>query len=134
MPRKRKDFAEAPVDGDYSRDQVINKRPGCRYVWASDEDIPELRSRGFSRVERAEGGPAPRFDEFAGTGEAAYLTGKNRLVLMEASESRVATREHNERALFNQQLGQLQKQSKRGTTFDDRGVNVVGEVSQSISH
>ncbi len=134
MPRKRKNFAEAPIDGDYTRDQVVNKRPGCRYVWALDEDIPELRSRGFARVERSADGPAPRFDEFSDTGEAAYFTGKNRLVLMEAPEDRVAAREQRERSLFNQQLGQLQKQSKRGTTFDDRGVNVVGEVSQSLSH
>ena len=68
MPRKRKDFGEAPVDGDYSRDQVVNKRPGCRYVWALDEDIPEYRARGFKRVERAADAPTPRFDEFAEEG------------------------------------------------------------------
>jgi hypothetical protein len=134
MPRKRKDFGEAPIDGDYSRDQVINKRPGCRYVWALDEDIPEMRARGFKRVERAEDGPAPRFDEFAESGAAGDVPGQNRLVLMEADESRVAAREQHERKTFNAQLGQLQRQSKRGTTYDERGISVVGDVSQQVSH
>ena len=133
MPRKRKDFGEAPVDGDYSRDQVVNKRPGCRYVWALDEDIPEYRARGFKRVERAADAPTPRFDEFAEDGGPDYRVGKNRLVLMEADEERVASREKRERAVFNAQLAQLQKRTRRGEVFDERGVNVLGEVSQSIS-
>ena len=133
MPRKRKDFGDAPVDGDYSRDQVINKRPGCRYVWALDEDIPELRARGFKRVDRAADAPAPKFDEFGDEGGPDYRVGKNRLVLMEASEDRVSAREKQERAVFNAQLAQLQKQSRRGTTLDERGVSVHGEVAQTIS-
>lgn len=62
MPRKRKDPDEAPVDGDYSLDVVLNKQKGYTYKLLSEEDIPRFRAYGFTREDRGPDAAHPAFD------------------------------------------------------------------------
>lgn len=52
-PRKRKDPDDAPVDGHYKRDKLLNPETGMRYALLDEkEDGAEFRHRGYRRVER----------------------------------------------------------------------------------
>lgn len=107
MPRgrKRKDPADAPVDGDYRRDTVLNKDPGKRYALASVDDIPVMRGRGFVRTERTEDGSGaiPAYD--SGQGDGGYQVG-GQLTLMEAPEERaVAVQKRGEREFAQSMQG-----------------------------
>ncbi len=67
MPRgrkKRHDPADAPIDGDYAMDVVLNRDPAKIYAWLSKEDIPKFKARGYSRIDRSteEGSARSAFD------------------------------------------------------------------------
>lgn len=91
MPRgrKRKDADEAPIDADYRLDVVRNKEKGFRYAWVSDDDMPLMRARGYSRVERSTDpdATAPAFDS-ANAEDTEFRVGRNRLLLMKIPEER----------------------------------------------
>ena len=46
-PKKRHDPAPAPIDGDYSLDQVVNKRPGFDYGLISARQRGRYQARGW---------------------------------------------------------------------------------------
>lgn len=85
MPRRRKDPVMAPIDGDRSRDRVLNKAPGFTYKWLSADDIPEFKSMGYVREERSTDAARPVFDVGAETNEAGYRTGS--LTLFKAPDA-----------------------------------------------
>lgn len=64
MPRgrRRKDPGEAPIDGDFTQDQVLNKQKGFTYKWLSAEDIPRFKAYGFTREDRGPDAARPAFD------------------------------------------------------------------------
>lgn len=74
MPRgrKRKDPSEAPIDGDWTHDVVLNKQKGRTYKLLSAEDIPVYKAYGFTREERGPESAHPAFDIGADTGTADY--------------------------------------------------------------
>lgn len=73
MPRgKRKDPAEAPIDGDYTDDVVLNKQKGFTYKLLSSEDIPRFKQQGFTREDRGPDAAHPVYDAGAETGTADY--------------------------------------------------------------
>lgn len=83
MPRrKRIDPDDAPIDGDYRKDQVLNKDPGKAYALVAADDMPIMNGRGYVRTQRAEGGAKPAWD-IGGDGD---LTVAGQLVLMETSK------------------------------------------------
>lgn len=60
--KKRHDPADAPINGDYSQDVILNKEPGKRYAWLSPDDVPRFRHRGYVKSERKPDGPRPAWD------------------------------------------------------------------------
>jgi len=73
MPRgkKRQDPADAPIDGDYSLDQVVNKDPAFKYAMLHAEDMPKYRSLGYVPEERGPDAAKPRWDSSTET-DAGY--------------------------------------------------------------
>lgn len=61
-PRVRHDPDDAPVDGVYRNDKVINKDPGKRYYLLNEEDALIKQAQGARLTERREGGARPFFD------------------------------------------------------------------------
>lgn len=76
MPRgrKRKDPADAPIDGDYSLDQVVNKQPGWDYKLLVADDVPKFRARGYTAVSRGPDAAKPAYDMGSET-DADYKAG-----------------------------------------------------------
>ena len=76
MPRgrKRKDPAEAPIDGDYHFDHVENKQPGWTYKLLHRDDIPALRMKGYVREDRGPDAAHPTFD-MGSDSDADYTVG-----------------------------------------------------------
>lgn len=73
MPRgKRKDPAEAPIDGDYTDDVVLNKQKGYTYKLLSVDDIPRFKQMGYVREERGPDAARPAYDAGAETGAPDY--------------------------------------------------------------
>lgn len=61
-PRKRHDPDDAPVDGFYRYDSVVNKEPGKRYYLLDDDDAIVKVAMGARMVERRPGGAKPLYD------------------------------------------------------------------------
>lgn len=80
----RFDPDDAPIDGDYQMDQVINKDPAKTYALVCAEDMPRMKGRGYVQTERTEGGARPLFE---GGGEGAYSV-NGQLTLMEIPKAR----------------------------------------------
>lgn len=76
MPRRRKDPGESPIDGDYTKDVVLNKQKGWTYKLLSADDIPDFRMYGFVREERSPDAAHPAYDIGADTGLPDYQVGK----------------------------------------------------------
>lgn len=78
MPRgrKRKDPGEAPIDGDYTPDIVLNKQSGYTYKWLSADDIPRFKQRGYTVEKRADDSARPAFDSGAETNEPDFKFGQ----------------------------------------------------------
>jgi hypothetical protein len=74
MPRgrKRKDPDEAPIDGDWTHDVVLNKQKGFAYKLLSPEDILVFKAYGFTREERGPDAAHPVFDIGAETNTPDY--------------------------------------------------------------
>lgn len=65
MPRgrKRHDPADAPVDGDYTLDQVVGKDKSMAYALVHNEDMPKYLSLGYVAEQRGEGAAKPKWDQ-----------------------------------------------------------------------
>lgn len=94
MPRRRKDPDDAPIDGDYTLDQVLNKEKGMTYRWLSDDDIPRFKAMGYVREERSGESARPAFDS-GNEGDAGYHVGQ--LTLFKAPDA--VARQWEQRAL-----------------------------------
>lgn len=77
MPRgrKRKDPGEAPIDGDFALDVVLNKQKGYTYKWLSSEDIPRFKANGYTREDRGPDSARPAFDVGAENGAPDFKVG-----------------------------------------------------------
>lgn len=69
-PKKRHDVDDAPVTGAGSEERVANKQPGYEYMWVSEDDLPEMYSRGADVCKRDEEQARPYYDMRKDTGEA----------------------------------------------------------------
>lgn len=87
MPRKRKDPDDAPIDGDYALDKVINKQAGYTYKWLSPDDVPRFKTMGYVREERATDSARPAFDHSHDL-DAGYQVGQ--LTLYKAPDALAA--------------------------------------------
>ena len=105
----RFDPDDAPIDGDFQMDQVIDKDPAKTYALVHADDMPRMKGRGYVPTVRAEGSARPLFD---GGGEGVYIV-NGQLTLMEIpktrseriqreAENRGTTRWTSERASFDQ--------------------------------
>lgn len=84
----RKDPADAPIDGHYRRDKLLNTKPGMRYAILDEkEDAAEFRGRGYRRSTREEGGVVPLWDSGDPADSTMYV--KN-LVVYECEEEKAA--------------------------------------------
>lgn len=81
----RFDPDDAPIDGDYQMDQVINKDPSKTYALVCAEDMPRMKGRGYVPTERTEGGARPVFGEIGGDGHHVV---NGQLTLMEIPKAR----------------------------------------------
>lgn len=63
MPRgrKRKDPIDAPIDGDYAQDRIVNKQAGWKYLLLSEEDVPRYKAMGATLEERGPDSARPEF-------------------------------------------------------------------------
>jgi hypothetical protein len=62
MPRKRKDPDAAPIDGDYTLDQVLNKDPAFAYALVDPDDMAKYRSYGYVAEMRGPDAAVPAWD------------------------------------------------------------------------
>ncbi len=103
--RKRKDPDDAPIDGDYTKDVVLNKDPDKAYALVSIDDLPVMRGRGYVRTERSDDPNATRPAYDVGDGDGGYQVG-GQLMLMEAPKERAeAIQRRSERAFAQQMTG-----------------------------
>jgi hypothetical protein len=84
--RKRKDPDQAPIDGDYTRDVVLNKSADKAYALVHQDDMAVMSGRGYRRTARTEDGTGarPAYDQ---GGDGDMVVG-GQLVLMEAPVER----------------------------------------------
>ena len=102
MARKRNDIDDAPVDGDYTRDVVLNKDEAKAYAYVlPGDDMAKYLANGAVRVERTEDGSGarPAYDE---GGDGGY-TINGQLVLMEMPRERQEAMQARAENKFRQQ-------------------------------
>lgn len=80
----RHDPDDAPIDGDYGFDQVLNKDPSKTYALVHADDMPRMKGRGYVPTIRTEGGARPVFDS---GGDGGYVV-NGQLTLMELPKER----------------------------------------------
>jgi len=73
--KRRHDTDDAPIDGDYTVDVILNKDPAKHYMLANDEDAERFRGFGAVFTERREDGPRPAFDLGADEGSRIRVRG-----------------------------------------------------------
>ena len=114
--RRRKDIEDAPIDGDFTRDVVLNRDPGKKYgLILPGEDMAKWVAHGAVRTERLEDGSGARpvYDE---GGDGGYVIG-GQLVLMEMpAERHEAMQRGSERKFAQQYRGHREglQQTKSG--------------------
>lgn len=105
--RKRKDPDEAPIDGDYRQDHVLNKDPSKAYALVHQDDMPKMAGRGYRRTVRPaeaserETSARPAYDFNT---EGDYVVG-GQLVLMEAPKERAEAIQRSSERNFAAQFG-----------------------------
>ncbi len=95
--RKRKDPDDAPIDGDYTKDVVLNKDPDKAYALVSIDDLPVMRGRGYLRTERSDDPNATRPAYDVGDGDGGYQVGGERAFAQQMTGLRdelTATHQH----------------------------------------
>lgn len=96
---KRHDPVDAPINGDYEKDVVLNKQAGKRYAWLTtsgiDSDASRFRHRGYARTEATEDGPRPAWDNDSDVGSGFTVGG---LTLFEVGEDHAARLDAHTRA------------------------------------
>ncbi len=129
MPRgrKRKDPVDAPINGDYTMDVILDRDPDKDYALVSVEDLPVMKGRGFVRTERTSDGTGarPAFD--AGSGDGGYLVG-GQLMQMEAPKGTAARIQARSENQFAQQTAALHE------GLNTRKGNRYGSVGPDPSH
>lgn len=107
MPRrKRKDPDDAPIDGDYTMDVVLNKDPNKAYALVHQDDMPKMVGRGYRRTLRADDSARPAYDA---TTEGDFIVG-GQLVLMENDKDRAdAIQRRSEREFSARMKGEHDK-------------------------
>jgi len=132
MPRgrKRKDADETPIDADYRLDLVRNKEKGQRYAWVSDDDMPLMKARGYTRVERSSDpdATAPAFDT-ANTEDTEYRVGRNRLLLMKIPEERARRIEAGPLREAAARVAQIKLSAQES---GGRGVAIGGDITHQV--
>jgi hypothetical protein len=130
MPRgrKRKDPGEAPVDGDYALDQVLDKQKGFDYALVHLDDLPRMKSRGYVDVER--GGEDPAHPAFDIGSDRLYEVGANGLRLMKVRSERYKAIHGAAMAQANARLQQIRKTAARGDSA--RNISGGGEFAQQV--
>ena len=107
---RRHDPVEAPVDGVYRNDHVLNKEKGKRYYLLNDEDAAVKRSIGARKVERREGAARPFYDFGSETDSGYSVRGLTLYEMPEklaAQHDRAVAKESEDRmALMRQQVRQ----------------------------
>jgi hypothetical protein len=111
MPRrKRHDPSDAPIDGDYALDQVVNKQKGLTYKLLSDEDIPRFKAMGFSRVERSPDSARPLFD-LGSESDPGYKVGS---LTLYAAPDEIAERQNKRAEAMNEaRIKQIRGQARK---------------------
>ena len=87
--RKRNDPDAAPIDGDYTLDQVLNKDPAFTYALVDPDDMAKYQSMGYVAEDRSSIAAHPAWDQ--GTADTAGYKVRN-LTLMKipkASRARI---------------------------------------------
>lgn len=106
---KRHDPVDAPINGDYEKDVVLNKEPGKRYAWLTtsgiDSDASRFRHRGYVKTEAREGGPRPAWDNDADVGSGFTVGG---LTLFEVGEDHAAKLDAHNRAPSERRMKAIQ--------------------------
>lgn len=69
-PKKRHDVDDAPVTGAGSDERIANQQPGYKYMWVSEDDLPEMYARGADVCKRDSEQARPFYDMRKDTGEA----------------------------------------------------------------
>lgn len=112
MPRgrKRKDPSDAPIDGDYSPDQVLNKQKGYTYKWLSADDIPKFKPIGFVREERGPDSAHPAYDQNESNGDADYRFGS--LTLYKAPDDRANRLDRIAQGMADRRMSTIRSEAK----------------------
>lgn len=82
--KKRHDPVDAPVDGNYGCDVVLNKEKGYQYALVSEDDMPTMLGRGATVCKRDSEQAKPFFDVRKDSGEADFRV--KGLTLMKISD------------------------------------------------
>lgn len=128
--RKRIDPSDAPIDGDFTRDVILNRDPDKTYAFVSVDDLPVMRGRGFVRTERTEDGTGARPAWDVGEGDGGYMIG-GQLYQMEAPTARAtAAQKRSERAFADQMAGQMESlQTRKSSRYGSVGPDPANPMS-----
>lgn len=120
---KRHDPADAPINGDYEKDVVLNKEPGKRYAWLTtsgiDSDASRFRHRGYVKTENREGGPKPAWDNDADVGSGFTVGG---LTLFEVGEDHASRLDAHNRAPSERRMKAIQAAAEATGGYMTRNV------------
>ena len=121
--KKRHDPEPAPINGDYSKDVVLNTDAGKRYAWLTpkgiDADVPNFKHRGYKKTERTADGPRPAWDQGEATDLGFEVGG---LELYEASEETIARYEAHQRTPSERRMQSIEAAAKASGGYMTRTV------------
>lgn len=130
MPRrKRNDADDAPIDADYALDKVNGKEAGYRYAYVDGEDMPLMKARGYTRVEKGSDSAVPAFDASAPE-DVEYRIGRNRLLLMKIPEERARRIEAGPLREAADRVAQIKLSAQQGGPGG--GIAIGGDVNHQL--
>lgn len=110
-PKKRKDPDDAPIDGDYRQDLILDKEAGKRYALLDEkEDAAKFTHRGYRRVEPRDGAPRPVWQDPLQSGSHYSVKG---LVLYEADEETVKKYDKQALSVNDQRMAAIKAAAER---------------------
>lgn len=130
-PKKRHDPAlDAPIDGDYALDHIINKQPGWDYALMSERDRQRRQHQGWQPELWAEGCARQLYD-YAKHVDGEEIKVNGQLTLMKIPSERRARLRAAERKWHTDAKAQL-RQTAEQSAANVAGLNTRGYHKQTV--
>ena len=123
--RKRKDPIDAPVDGDYQIDSILNKEAGKRYALLDKDDfLMKFKHRGYRKVERTAEGARPVLIDDEDIGSGYQVRG---LTLYECDEDRALAYDEKRRSISEGRMAAINAAAERTGGYMTRTHQTMGK-------